>query len=147
MGVEPIPPAPQAGVQKPLHYGHHVFRLAIRFLPFQYADQDSKCGTPCWRRGMMSISQSVPVLSINTERKARESNPHHSEVKRVSSASRQTVSGYLPYVSGAPGSRTPITWVQAKCHPVRPASRSVSFLRKKWRAGGRTRQFWLMRPE
>ncbi len=25
--------------------------------------------------------------------------------------------------SGAPGSRTPITWVQAKCLPVRPASR------------------------
>ena len=25
-------------------------------------------------------------------------------------------------VSGAPGNRTPITWVQAKCLPVRPAS-------------------------
>ncbi len=25
--------------------------------------------------------------------------------------------------SGAPGNRTPITWVQAKCLPVRPASR------------------------
>ena len=71
-------------------------------------------------------------------------------VARVSKPARRAVSGYLPYfhrvesrgieprfpprqggvfpldhdpVSGAPGKRTPITWVQAKCLPVRPASR------------------------
>ena len=83
----------------------------------------------------MSISPS------SHQRKARDLNPHDPKVARFSKPARRAVSGYLPYVhqwtdrelnpdfrhamavssrwtmspfSGPPGSRTPITWVQAK---------------------------------
>ena len=44
---------------------------------------------------MMSVS---PSSRFANKRKARESNPHHPKVARVSSAARQTVSGCLPIV-------------------------------------------------
>ncbi len=93
----------------------------------------------------------ISVSPSSYKRKARDLNPHDPKVARFSRPARRAVSGYLPYsfhrvesrgieprfppchsgvfpldhdpVSGAPGNRTPITWVQAKCLPVRPASR------------------------
>src|SRR5262245_40835191 len=47
-------------------------------------------GTPRSKRGMMSFSPP------GHERKARDSNPHHATVSRLSKAVRPTVSGYLP---------------------------------------------------
>src|SRR5210317_1158281 len=56
---------------------------------------------------MMSVS---PSSRIAIKRKARESNPHHPKVARVSSAARQTVSGCLPkLLSGPEGNRTLLT--------------------------------------
>lgn len=48
----------------------------------------------------------MSVSPSSHKRKARDSNPHHHVVARISSAARQTVSGYLPYVSGPDGNRT-----------------------------------------
>jgi hypothetical protein len=64
------------------------------------------------------------------ERKARDSNPHSPWGNRISNAAQPTVSGYLPNPSlrtrerpsGPPGSRTPISWLQARCRPVGPAA-------------------------
>jgi hypothetical protein len=40
---------------------------------------------------------SSKFLLLDSKRKARDLNPHHSVVARISSAARQTVSGYLPF--------------------------------------------------
>jgi hypothetical protein len=66
---------------------------------------------------MMSVSPS------SRKRKARESNPHHLLVARISSAARQTVSGYLPFVSGPTGNRTRISATPGRCRPVGPSAR------------------------
>ena len=39
---------------------------------------------------------SAPDQTNDKKRKARDSNPHHLSVSRISNAARQTVSGYLP---------------------------------------------------
>ena len=43
---------------------------------------------------------------------------------RISSAARQTVSGYLPYVSGPTGNRTRISATPGRCRPVGPSARN-----------------------
>src|ERR1043166_8416523 len=43
----------------------------------------------------------------------------------LSRAARPTVSGYLPYFSGPPGSRTPISCLQGRCLPLGPAARLI----------------------
>ena len=48
----------------------------------------------------------MSVSPSSRKRKARDLNPHHLLVARISSAARQTVSGYLPFVSGPTGNRT-----------------------------------------
>lgn len=52
------------------------------------------------------------------QRKARDSNPHHLAVARISNAARQTVSGYLPCRSGPTGNRTRISALPERRLPV-----------------------------
>ena len=93
-------------------------------------------GTPRSKRGMMvhfTIGASIPR---NTERKARESNPHLRWENRLSRAARQAVSGYLPYafVDCCPLQR--LKWTAGELNPdflgasqassrVGPAAQSV----------------------
>jgi hypothetical protein len=89
---------------------------------------------PEWLKLPVSPEGNDPVVVLLTnrpkERKARESNPHSPWGNRVSSAARQTVSGYLPVTTirtqcGPPGSRTPISWLQARRLSVGPAAQSI----------------------
>ncbi len=50
----------------------------------------------CFRYTTNTINQDRPLPKKWPERKARDSNPHSPKGNRVSSAARQTVSGYLP---------------------------------------------------
>ena len=69
-------------------------------------------GTSRSKRDMMSVSPS------SRKRKARDLNPHHLLVARISSAARQTVSGYLPKLSGPQGNRTLLTDLARICRPL-----------------------------
>ena len=73
---------------------------------------------------MISASPSGHVIR-HTKRKAWDLNPHPREGARFSKPARLTISDYLPYFSGPPGNRTPITWVQTKRLPVGPAARII----------------------
>ena len=68
------------------------------------------------------ISVSPSSHSVN-KRKARDLNPHHlSVVARISSAARQTVSGYLPLLSGPKGNRTLPPILQGSVAPLEHSS-------------------------
>ena len=81
------------------------------------ANERRAAANPLVKREAISLSPSsyfvflvvdllLDCVGKSVKRKARESNPHHLLVARISSAARQTVSGYLPNLSGPDRGRT-----------------------------------------
>ena len=70
------------------------------------------------------------LLKKGPPRQGGVSHPPKCSTHRATHLSAALSSGFTSSVhSGAPGNRTPITWVQAKCLPVRPASRCLQEVR------------------
>ena len=83
MGVEPIPPASQAGVQKPLHYGHHEgghinAPLVLYFQSLQAEGEGIEPSRPLSSSGFQPgpVANRV-ALPLHIQQLDQDSNPEH----------------------------------------------------------------------